>query len=850
MRFEPGNRITSGIEPVDELLGGLDRGELYLVHGEASGKSLFGIKFLIEGLKQGENTALVIRYSPEDAVRRFARLGYDCLEDVYSGRLVILEYSDDIIQKIGKLRELTPVLRELEWLLGETRPKRLIFDPVASVLAGSEGNLDARAREFAEWARSFGATVVLIANESNNEIVKSFEPLVAESFRFDVREIGERAARFISFEKSPSIPDHAIEVDPSRGVFLLGRAYDIQASSREQSAPEPPSIAELESIREELRSVREKSRQMEAERASEIEAEERANESETQDESRVATSETADAEEHVSLKTQRLTEIEEREFQAPRERPMYQQSASQTFENLELGSGERFEPSEPLFEGPLDELSDLIDDITISEAPIELDLTEPEPVAASPTATASEPKTAEPSQVEAVSPPPEPVTDKTQTDSVKVVMGQPEAEPVQVVMDQPEPPSRVLDQSEEESVATVEGQPEPRSKHQRASDIKIDSEITARAVDLLLHPPDAENEQSDFPSSSAPARTAPVTASTLAAELQPKDFNILIVEDDPETRDLVSHTLSDYSLEVVHDGVSGLAKLISFKPDLVVLDFDLPVIDGFKVLSLIRSSLNVPIIIISGSRMRAIDRVMASELGADYYLTKPFSAKELKHKARQLIARYRGLNSWITNPSANPSVAAAPPPASIETPQAPVVESPKQDLFTPYSQFANEVETRVKAAMESGAPFSIVGCRLKEMTANGGHLALRLYDIVHGLARDADITSTNPRNDLVILLADAGSAGARAFAGRLRARVMEELNQDPTLWMRSFPDLEESTETAAVAATSAAAGGGHNRRSGDQAMAANASRNSVRTSESQTGRRDQRNSYIDFLEQL
>jgi len=429
-------------------------------------------------------------------------------------------------------------------------------------------------------------------------------------------------------------------------------------------------------------------------------------------------------------------------------------------------------------------------------------------------------------------------------------MGQPESEPVNVVMDQPELVTAVSDQLEEQPAAARDDQTEPRSKHQRASDIKIDSEITSRAVDLLLHPPDIENDDIDFPpTTSKAARTSPEPEMSLA-ELQPKNFNILIVEDDAETRNLVSHTLSDYSLEVVHDGVAGLAKLISFKPDLVVLDFDLPVIDGFKVLSLIRSSLNVPIIIISGSRMRAIDRVMASELGADYYLTKPFSAKELKHKARQLIARYRGLNSWITNPSAKTPVAAAPAPASTEPPQATIIESPKQDLFTPYSQFANEVETRVKAAMESGAPFSIVGCRLKEMTANGGHLALRLYDIVHGLARDADITSTNPRNDLVILLADAGSTGARAFAGRLRARVMEELNQDPTLWMRSFPDLEESTEAAAVAATSAGAGGGLHRRSGDQAMAANASKSSAQTSKSQTRRGDQRNSYIDFLEQL
>src|SRR6185436_15118408 len=154
MQLESGKTIISGIEPIDELMGGLDQGQLYLVHGESAGRSLFGIKFLIEGLKQGENAALVIRYSPEDAVRRFARLGYDCLEDVYSGRLVILEYSDDIIQQVSRLREMTPVLRELEWLLGETKPQRLIFDPVTSLIAGI-GNLQSRAGEFTAWSRSF-----------------------------------------------------------------------------------------------------------------------------------------------------------------------------------------------------------------------------------------------------------------------------------------------------------------------------------------------------------------------------------------------------------------------------------------------------------------------------------------------------------------------------------------------------------------------------------------------------------------------------------------------------------------------------------------------------------------------
>ena len=163
-------QIRSGIEPVDKLLGGLEIGQLYLVHGDASGKSLFGIKFLIEGLRRGETGALVIRYSPEDAVRRFARLGYDCLEDVYSGRLVILEYSNEIIQQIARLRALSPVLRELEWLLGVTKPDRLVFDPVTHLVVG-DGNLEARVKEFATWASSFGATVSLIANGDNDIMV-------------------------------------------------------------------------------------------------------------------------------------------------------------------------------------------------------------------------------------------------------------------------------------------------------------------------------------------------------------------------------------------------------------------------------------------------------------------------------------------------------------------------------------------------------------------------------------------------------------------------------------------------------------------------------------------------------
>jgi CheY-like chemotaxis protein len=279
---------------------------------------------------------------------------------------------------------------------------------------------------------------------------------------------------------------------------------------------------------------------------------------------------------------------------------------------------------------------------------------------------------------------------------------------------------------------------------------------------------------------------------------------------------------------VVHDGVSALARLISLRPDLVILDFDLPVIDGFKVLTMIRTSLNVPIIVVSGSRMRAVDRVMAAELGADYFLTKPLVAKELKHKARQLIARYRGISSWIVSPASH-----APPVRSSESPAA---DRAARELFMPYKEFAADVERRVELAMDGGEPFSIVGCRLQRMTEGGGRIALRLFDIARALVRDTDRMSTNPRNDLVILLANAGTAGAQAFAGRLRERVIEELNQEPSLWMRSFPELEETSETTRPTPTPTE-GGRLDRRAGDKRR-------------DQNTQSDPRESYIDFLERL
>lgn len=222
---EPGahvhHLIPSGVEPVDKLLGGLQPGHLYLAHGDASGKSLFGTQFIIEGLKRGKKAALIVPYSPEDAIRRFARLGYDCLQDIDSNRLVIFKYPDDIGEQILELRELAPVLRDLESMLAETGPERLVFDPVTRLLTGRKEELADRATEFAVWVRSFGATVLLIATGDHGDAVENLMPMVKESFRFEVKEDRDRFIRQIVFETSPTIPDQSIRVDPLRGISLV-----------------------------------------------------------------------------------------------------------------------------------------------------------------------------------------------------------------------------------------------------------------------------------------------------------------------------------------------------------------------------------------------------------------------------------------------------------------------------------------------------------------------------------------------------------------------------------------------------------------------------------------------------
>ncbi len=115
---------------------------------------------------------------------------------------------------------------------------------------------------------------------------------------------------------------------------------------------------------------------------------------------------------------------------------------------------------------------------------------------------------------------------------------------------------------------------------------------------------------------------------------------VLVVEDDPHTVEVVRLYLQrdGHSVLTAQDGLSGLRLFREGRPDLVVLDLMLPGMDGLQVCRTIRQESDVPIVMLT-ARVEEEDRVAGLELGADDYVTKPFSLRELAARVRAVLRR-------------------------------------------------------------------------------------------------------------------------------------------------------------------------------------------------------------------
>ena len=130
---------------------------------------------------------------------------------------------------------------------------------------------------------------------------------------------------------------------------------------------------------------------------------------------------------------------------------------------------------------------------------------------------------------------------------------------------------------------------------------------------------------------------------------------VLVVEDEPTVRETLAEALTEEGLNVstAQDGPEGLERFRADKPDLVVLDLMLPRMSGIEVCRIIRAESGVPIVMLT-AKDSELDKVVGLELGADDYVTKPFSLRELSARIRALFRR------------AEANVAVDGPPAVID----------------------------------------------------------------------------------------------------------------------------------------------------------------------------------------
>jgi len=126
-------------------------------------------------------------------------------------------------------------------------------------------------------------------------------------------------------------------------------------------------------------------------------------------------------------------------------------------------------------------------------------------------------------------------------------------------------------------------------------------------------------------------------------------MKVLLVEDDPSLSSLVCDYLAiaGFSVDTASDGNTGLEKALAGNFDLVILDIMLPGLDGFEICRRFRAVSDKPLVILS-ARREDIDKIRGLGLGADDYMTKPFSPGELVARVKSHLARYERLTGGKT----------------------------------------------------------------------------------------------------------------------------------------------------------------------------------------------------------
>lgn len=125
---------------------------------------------------------------------------------------------------------------------------------------------------------------------------------------------------------------------------------------------------------------------------------------------------------------------------------------------------------------------------------------------------------------------------------------------------------------------------------------------------------------------------------------------ILVVDDEKSIADIIKFNLEKegFTVELSYDGEDAIEKIYNGNPDLIILDIMLPKKDGFEVLREIRTSITTPVLMLT-AKEEEVDKVLGLELGADDYITKPFSMRELVARVKANLRRIEMNNGDLNN---------------------------------------------------------------------------------------------------------------------------------------------------------------------------------------------------------
>lgn len=150
---------------------------------------------------------------------------------------------------------------------------------------------------------------------------------------------------------------------------------------------------------------------------------------------------------------------------------------------------------------------------------------------------------------------------------------------------------------------------------------------------------------------------------TVKVSEETEKSKILVVEDEPVLLETLEYNLTrqGYAVLTANDGRKALQMARAEHPDMIILDLMLPGLDGIEVCRILRQEMSVPVLMLT-ARTDEVDKIVGLEVGADDYMTKPFSMRELMARVKALLRRVRLIREEMVSKSVEPPVESSTPP--------------------------------------------------------------------------------------------------------------------------------------------------------------------------------------------